>query len=93
MFDKLSVLGDPYIDNFDQTDKEQVLKCIRDKTGRFLDDDDFVTYVETEEEKEKPRYVLTGNAKVALTDYYKQNNNKTKQQTINNKTSRKVLRF
>ena len=27
-------------------------------------------YIETEEEKEKPRYVLTGDAKVALTDYY-----------------------
>ena len=70
LFDKLLVLGDPYIDNFDQADKEQVFKCIRDKTGRFLDDNDFVTYVETEEEKQKPRYVLTGNAKVALTDYY-----------------------
>ena len=61
---------DPYIDNFDQADREQVFKCIRDKTGRFLDDDDFVTYVETEEEKQKPRYVLTDDAKVALTDYY-----------------------
>ena len=70
MFDKLLVLGDPYIDNFDQADKEQVFKCIRDKTGRFLDDDNFVTYVETEEEKQKPRYVLTDDAKVALTDYY-----------------------
>ena len=70
LFDKLLVLGDPYIDNFDQTDKEQVFKCIRDKTGRFLDDDDFVTFVETEEEKKKPRYVLTGDAKVAWTDYY-----------------------
>ena len=70
LFDKLLVLGDPYIDNFDQADKEQVFKCIRDKTGRFLDDDNFVTYVETEEEKQKPRYVLTGDAKVALTDYY-----------------------
>ena len=29
-----------------------------------------MTYVETEEEKQKPRYVLIGNAKVALTDYY-----------------------
>ena len=38
--------------------------------GRFLDKDDFVMYVETEEEKQKPRYVLTGDAKVALTDYY-----------------------
>ena len=70
LFDKLLVLGDPYIDNFDQADKEQVFKCIRDKTGRFLDDDDFVTYIETEEEKKKPKYVLTGDAKVALTDYY-----------------------
>ena len=63
LFDKLLELGSPYIDNFDQADREQVFKCIRDKTGRFLDDDDFVTYVETEEEKQKPRYV-------ALTDYY-----------------------
>ena len=70
LFDKLLELGSPYIDNFDQADREQVFKCIRDKTGRFLDDDDFVTYVETEEGKEKSRYVLTGNAKVALTDYY-----------------------
>ena len=70
LFDKLLALGDPYIDNFDQEDKEQVFKCIRDKTGRFLDDDDFVTYVETEEEKKKPRYVLTGDAKAALTNYY-----------------------
>ena len=29
-----------------------------------------MTYVETEEEKEKPKYVLTGDAKIALTDYY-----------------------
>ena len=70
LFDKLLVLGDPYIDNFNQADREQVFKCIRDKTGRFLDDDDFVTYVETEEEKQKPRYVLTDDTKVALTDYY-----------------------
>ena len=70
LFDKLLELGSPYIDNFDQGDREQVFKCIRDKKGRFLDDDDFMTYVETEEEKEKPRYVLTGDAKVALTDYY-----------------------
>ena len=27
-------------------------------------------YVETEEEKQKPRYIFTGNAKAALTDYY-----------------------
>ena len=70
LFDKLLKLGDPYIDNFDQAVREQVFKCIRDKTGRFLDDDDFVMYVETEEEKQKPRYILTSDAKAALTDYY-----------------------
>ena len=70
LFNKLMELGSPYIDNFNQADREQVFKCIRDKTGRFLDDDDFVMYVETEEEKEKPKYVLTGDAKIALTDYY-----------------------
>ena len=70
LFDKLMELGSPYIDNFDQADREQVFKCIRDKTGRFLDDDDFVMYIETEEEKKKPKYVLTGDAKIALTDYY-----------------------
>ena len=70
LFNKLLELGSPYIDYFDQADREQVFKCIRDRTDRFLDDDDFVMYVETEEEKKKPRYILTGNAKVALTDYY-----------------------
>ena len=70
LFDELLKLGDPYIDNFDQVVREQVFKCTRDKTGRFLDDDDFVTYVETEEEKQKPRYIHTSDAKAALTDYY-----------------------
>ena len=70
LFEKLMQLGSPYIDNFDQTAREQVFKCIRDKTGRFLNDDNFVTYVETEEEKERPKYVFTCNAKLALTDYY-----------------------
>ena len=71
LFDKLMELGSPYIDNFNQADREQVFKCIRDKRGRFLNDDDFLTYIETEEEKEKPKYVFTHDAKLALTDYYK----------------------
>ena len=70
LFNKLLEVGSPYIDDFDQADREQVYKCIRDKTGRFLDDDDFVMYIETEEEKKKPRYTFTGDAKIALTDYY-----------------------
>ena len=70
LFDKLMELGNPYIDNLDQADREQVFKCIRDKTGRFLDNDDFMMYVETQEEKERPKYVFTCDAKLALTDYY-----------------------
>ena len=70
LFNKLMELGSPYIDNFNQAGREQVFKCIRDKTGRFLNDDNFVTYVETEEEKKKPKFVFTHNAKLALTDYY-----------------------
>ena len=70
LFNKLMELGSPYIDNFDQADREQVFKCIRDKTGRFLNDDDFMVYIETEEENEKPKYVFTRDAKLALTDYY-----------------------
>ena len=70
MFNKLLELGNPYIDDFGQADREQVFKCIRNKTGRFLDDDDFVTYIETEEENKKPRYNFTGDTKEALTDYY-----------------------
>ena len=38
LFDKLMTLGKPYIDYFNQADREQVFKCIRDKTGRILDD-------------------------------------------------------
>ena len=70
LFNKLMELGSLYIDNFDQADREQVFKCIRDKTGRLLNDDNSVMYVETEEEKKKPKYVFTCDTKLALTDYY-----------------------
>ena len=70
MFDKLQQLGNPHIDNLDQPNKEQVFKCIRDRTGRFLSQDNFILYVETEEEEETLRYKFTGEAKEALKDYY-----------------------
>ena len=70
LYDKLQQLGDPHIDNFDQVNREQVFNCIRNRTGRFLSEDDFVVYVEREEEEEKPKYKLTGDAKEALRDYY-----------------------
>ena len=70
LFDKLLQLGDPHIDNFDQANRKQVFNCIRDRTGRFLSEDNFVVYVEREEEKKKPKYKLTGDTKEALRDYY-----------------------
>ena len=70
LFDTLQQLGDPHIDYFDQANREQVFKCVRDRTGRFLSKDNFTIYVEQEDEPEKPRYNLQGNAKVSLRDYY-----------------------
>ena len=70
LYDKLQQLDSPHIVGLDQADKEQVFKCIRDRTGRFLTQDGFVLYIETEEEIEKPRYSLTGKAKEVLKDYY-----------------------
>ena len=70
LFDTLQQLGNPHIDNLDQANREQVFRCISYKTGRFLSKDEFTLYVEQEEEKQKPRYKLTGDVKEALTDYY-----------------------
>ena len=70
LFDTLQQLGDPHIDNLTDADREQVFKCIRDRTGRFLSEDKFATYIEQEEEVEKPRYSFTGEAAEAIKDYY-----------------------
>ena len=70
LYDKLQQLGSLHILNLDQADKEQVYNCIKDRTGRFLTQDEFVLYVETEEEIEKPIYKFTGDAKETLRDYY-----------------------
>ena len=70
LFDTLQQLGDPHIDNLTNADRQQVFKCITDRTGRSLSEDDFAMYVEQEEEEEKPKYRLTGDAKETLKDYY-----------------------
>ena len=70
LFDTLQQLDDPHIDNLTEADRNQVLKYIRDKTGIYLTEDGLVKYVEQEEEKEKPKYKLTGDAKEVLKDYY-----------------------
>ena len=90
LFDTLQQLGDPHIDNLTNADRQQVFKCIRDRTGRFLSKDDFTMYVEKEEEEEKPKYRLTGNAREALKDYYDAVHTLCKVQT-NLMSSTKVL--
>ena len=68
LYDKLQQLGGPHIQKLDEADKEQVFKCIKDRTGRFLTQDEFVSYVETDEEIEKPKYIFTGDARETLKD-------------------------
>ena len=47
------------------------MKCIKDRTGRFLSEDEFAVYVEKEDiDTKKPKIKLKGNAKEALKDYY-----------------------
>ena len=90
LFNTLQVLGNPHIDNFPDADRQQVFKCIRDRTGRFLREDNFVMYVEKEEEEKKPKYKLTGDAREALKNYYDAVHTLCKAQT-NLMSSTKVL--
>ena len=70
LYDRLQQLGAPHKEGLDQADKQQVYNCIKDRTGMFLSQDENVLYVETEEEFEKPKFNLTGEAKEALKNYY-----------------------
>ena len=70
LYDKLQQLGGPHIQKFDEADREHVYNCIRDRTGRFLTQDGFVLYGETEDKIEKPKYMFTGDAREALKEYY-----------------------
>ena len=70
LYDRLQELGAPHKEGLDQADKQQVYNCIKDRTGMFLSQDKNVLYVEMEEEFEKPKFRLTGQAKEALRNYY-----------------------
>ena len=70
LFDTLQQVSDSHIDYFDQANREQVFKCIRDRTDRFLSEDEFAVYVEQEEPKKLPKNTLKGDPKQALKDYY-----------------------
>ena len=70
LFNTLQQLGDPHIDNLTDANREQVFKCIRNRTGRFLSKDNFATHIEQEEVGKPPQYRFIGKAKEALKDYY-----------------------
>ena len=70
VYDRIQQLGAPHKEGLDQADRQQVYNCIKDRTGMFLSQDENVLYVETEEEFEKPKFNLTGEAKEALKNYY-----------------------
>ena len=70
LYDRLQQLGAPHKEGLDQTDRQQVYNCIKDRTGMFLSQDENVVYIETEEEFEKPKFRLIGEAKEALKNYY-----------------------
>ena len=70
LYDRLQQLGAPHKEGLDQADRQQVYNCIKDRTGMFLSQDENVLYIEMEEEFEKPKFRLTGEAKEALKNYY-----------------------
>ena len=70
LYDRLQQLGTPHKEGLHQADRQQVYNCIKDRTGMFLSQDENILYIETEEEFEKPKFRLTGEAKEALKNYY-----------------------
>ena len=70
LYDRLQKLGAPHKEGLDQADRQQVYNCIKDRTGMSLSQDENVVYIEMEEEFEKPKSKLTGEAKEALKKYY-----------------------
>ena len=63
LLDELLRIGDPHIGNFSNANKQRVMKCIRNSTGRFLSKDDFTVYVEKDDPPKNPKFKLQGNAK------------------------------
>ena len=70
LYDRLQQLGIQHITGLDRADKKQVFSCIKDRTGIFLTQDEHILYVVTEEEQQKPKFNLSGEAKEVLRDFY-----------------------
>ena len=90
LYDRLMQIGDLHIDHLENAVRDQVFKCIKDKSGRCLSKDDFAMYVEEEEPPKMLKYKLNDNAKEALQDYYDAVHTLSKAQT-NLAASTKVL--
>ena len=70
LYDRLMQMGDQHIEHLEKAVSDQVFKCIKDKSGRCLSEDEFTMYVEQGEPPKKPKYKLKDDAKEALKDYY-----------------------
>ena len=70
LYDRLIQIGYQHIDHLENAVRDQVFKCIKDKSGRCLSKDDFAMYVEEEEPPKMPKYKLNDDAQEALQDYY-----------------------
>ena len=90
LYERLLQIGDPHIDHLENAVRDQVFKCIKDKSGRCLSEDEFAMYEEQEDPLEKARYTLDDEAKEALRDYYNTVHTLSKAQT-NFTASAKIL--
>ena len=70
LYDRLLQIGNQHKENLDKAVTEQVLNCIKDRTGRCLSKDKFTMYVEEGKPVKKPKYKFTDDPKEALKDYY-----------------------
>ena len=71
LYDKLFKIGEPDIPKFSDSDKQTVLDCITDMSGKYLSEDSFAVYVEKVDlEIEKKKYQVSDKEKKAIKQYY-----------------------
>ena len=71
LYDKLLKIGDHHIPKFSDSDKQTVLDCITDMSGKYLSENSFAIYVEKDDlEIEKKRYQVSDKEKKTIKQYY-----------------------
>ena len=71
LYDTLLQIGDQHISKLSDSDRQTVLNCIADKSGKYLNEDDFVVYVSKEDtDFKKKKYKVGDEAKAAIKQYY-----------------------